>query len=638
VAVYQPSALSANDKLLVTFGESGEVMSMMWPRRDGPNQIREGLLGVYGAGKLHWTWDPIWRRRQSYDTRTRVLSTHLDHDRLGVGLHIHDLLPPGIPALVRTIRVETRGATPGMRLCFAAQVQIGGNPTQQGGWLPEPKGPAIVHGRAGAIAVGGTPFDDVQLNRWGGVGEGSKFNMERGQFAGPGLVIGRVDCGPAWRIMPGAATEIRLCLALGSDEKEARRHLRAAATYRLPKLDDPLGDDEAEPSRRAQIAARARVLLEELREPTTGCWIAAAEFDPEYLESGGYSYCWPRDGADMLRAAAAEGRHDWVRDCLAWLRRTQEPEGFWHQRYWTDGKLAPSWCLPDSGLQLDEPAAVIGAASGYLLSQDAASRSELLAENAEMIARGARYLLSRIDPRTGLHKNAWGLWETFRGSFTYTNAVLAHALRSASTALPDINPDLADRCRAAAAALKTNTIGHLWRGDRFARVLRLDGSVDDAPDSSVFGALASFGLLDPDDADELDMALRCVDVMERCLAMDTPWGPGVARYPDDHYARGAASTVGTLWLAELLLRFALCTGEPELVHRAEGYLAVVEGSATSTGLLSEFFGGERGRWVPGHGWSSAIYLRDLRLLDAARRLTDEASETGEDSERRSAVG
>ena len=38
--------------------------------------------------------------------------------------------------------------------------------------------------------------------------------------------------------------------------------------------------------------------------------------------------------------------------------------------------------------------------------------------------KAADYLISRQDARTGVHINAFDTWETFIGSFTYSNAAI----------------------------------------------------------------------------------------------------------------------------------------------------------------------------------------------------------------------
>ena len=643
--VFQPSAITANDRLLATFGESGEIMSLMWPRRDGPNNVREALLGLYANGHIRWTFDPQWQRSQSYDLASHAVTTTFRLPDEGIELSITDSMVDDFAVLARDIRVRMTWPSEDARVVFAAQVSMGGDPTQQGGWLAGPTGPVVVQGRAGTLAVGGTPFDDLQVHRWGDPEEGSKFNVEHGVFMGSDLVIGRVDFAVGWRVRkPVDENRFRLLLCLDEDHKLALRRLDDATDYpgsggegsrrsrrsrgrraNDSESDADLGMEEPRTPGREYIAERARILLEELREPTSGCWIAAPEFDPEYLGSGGYAYCWPRDGADMLRTAIDEGRSDWATEFLDWLTRTQEDDGYWQQRYWTDGKMAPSWCMSLTGLQLDEPAAVVATVCEYLLDLPVGRPSDVTEHYAPMAASAARYLLTRIDPATHLHDPAWDLWETFRGSFTYTNAVVAYALDKAGAALQTLHSGLASECVSAAQQLRSETIKQLWRKGSFVRGTDLAGKIDPALDAAAFGAMGSFGLLDLDDQQERDMAKRCALTMAKLLAVATPWGEGVARFLNDGYARGAASTVGTLWLAELLLRIAERTRETELVDKADAYLRAIEGSVTATGLISEFFGGELGRWVPAHGWSSALYLRDLRLLAHVRALLEDDS-------------
>ena len=63
----------------------------------------------------------------------------------------------------------------------------------------------------------------------------------------------------------------------------------------------------------------------------------------------------------------------------------------------------------------------------------------------EMIRKAADYLIERQDENTGVHKNAFDTWETFVGSFTYSNAAIHAAFKTAFAVLGDEKYDEAAR-------------------------------------------------------------------------------------------------------------------------------------------------------------------------------------------------
>ncbi len=66
MAIYQPTAVVGNSRLLVTLGSKGELMGLFYPHVDFPQNLREGMPAVYffgegAAGYLSWTFAPEWQ-------------------------------------------------------------------------------------------------------------------------------------------------------------------------------------------------------------------------------------------------------------------------------------------------------------------------------------------------------------------------------------------------------------------------------------------------------------------------------------------------------------------------------------------------------------------------------------------------
>ena len=87
----------------------------------------------------------------------------------------------------------------------------------------------------------------------------------------------------------------------------------------------------------------------------TGGISASVEVDEERDKSGRYAYCWPRDSVLVYKALDFIGFESMSKKLYEnFLRKTQEKNGMWEQRFYTDGRLAPCW-----GYQIDETATVV---------------------------------------------------------------------------------------------------------------------------------------------------------------------------------------------------------------------------------------------------------------------------------------
>ncbi|HKD75176.1 MAG TPA: glycoside hydrolase family 15 protein, partial [Ktedonobacterales bacterium] len=111
-----------------------------------------------------------------------------------------------------------------------------------------------------------------------------------------------------------------------------------------------------------RIYDRSLITLHLLADRATGGIIAAPEMDASFRSSGGYGYCWPRDGAFIAHALDTAGEHEQARAFFDWAWRTQESDGGWYHRYAVNGNLAPSWGL----VQFDETGLLIWAAFRHI--------------------------------------------------------------------------------------------------------------------------------------------------------------------------------------------------------------------------------------------------------------------------------
>ena len=409
MSVYLPTAAVGNGRVLVTLGGSGEVMAFFYPRLDFAQNVRECLPAIYvgdpGHGVLHWTFDPAFRRSQTYFDHTSLLRTQLDLVTPPLQILLEDFCPPGATALVRRIGFANTGDSRfrGTFLHYF-DLRLGEVQGKQAvRWEPE-TGCVVQYFRDLVLAVGGTRPDVWRCGK--SVDPGSpasaKSDLLDGHLNGQPEDIGQVDFALGWRLdlAPGETRTLDLLLAAERNPRRTAHHVRdllAQGTTALRQA-TVAGDGQwlaqAAPlgvsARLGAAYQRALLSLRLLVDQTTGAILAAPEFDPGYTLSGGYGYCWPRDASWAAQSLRRAGYPQYAHALADWYARHQLEDGFWGQRYWCDGQLAASWALREDFLQLDQCGAALITLSEAALEEAEAERAERLWRAVERGAAAVR--------------------------------------------------------------------------------------------------------------------------------------------------------------------------------------------------------------------------------------------------------
>lgn len=125
------------------------------------------------------------------------------------------------------------------------------------------------------------------------------------------------------------------------DEKFVKKHTK----HKLDRLTKKAKD----------IYTRSILLIDLLTNKETGGISVAVEIDEEKQKSGRYSFSWPRDSYYVLEGLMLLDFDNIIEKYYGkFCKITQSRDGRWEQRFYTDGRLAPSW-----GYQIDETALVI---------------------------------------------------------------------------------------------------------------------------------------------------------------------------------------------------------------------------------------------------------------------------------------
>ncbi len=631
MAVFQPTAIVGNGRVLVTLGHAGEVMAFFYPRCDHAQHVREGLTGIYLDGfGFSWLFGSEWQKRQRYLPSEAAVLTELTSPLFGLGVSVCDFVLPTEPVLLRQWQVRSLDGKPKrLRLMHYFELTMGGHEWQQAVQVvtlphPTPR-PAVVQWRGNywCGVASDLPFQMWQCGKANPDAlNHPKPDMVDGWLNGQTLEIGKVAFAIGWQLSlaPFGMAERTMVMAFGESKGEVLRRLGRVLSAPFDKHHEAHRQEWGQWQQRLTISLpeplRTNELVRKVWEAAlwtmrltwdkgTSAPVAAPEFDPTFEASGGYGYCWCRDAAFVATTFAQLGLAQKAARFFEWCTRTQSCDGYFHQRYWLDGTLAPAWSEDHDSLQVDETAAVVWAAEQVYRY----TRMEMSITVWEMLRRALEFLERHLV--AGLHKPGMDLWETFRGSFTYTQAAFVAAFRAgASLAQRRRESSLARRWSELVRQGKEALLKRLWLGDGFARGLTPDGFTDPTPDASTLGVIFPFRVLDLTVPKEREMAEQTVRRVLRHLTKETPEGGlAVWRFEGDGYAWGMASTSATLWLGLAACDLACATNAPSWRQVAKRCWQAVLAHTTPSGLVAEMFDPfGTGYWAVGHSWSASWLL------------------------------
>lgn len=628
MAIKQPNSIIGNQKLLVTLGMKAELFGMYYPRRDHAQHITEALLGISTYGNLHWLNSIDWQSVQYYTDGSGVLQTDLSHFS-GMSVSITDVIPPDYPVLIRRFKINNNELEGSFYTYF--DFDMGERKAKNSGFCDEEEGMLVQYWQNYYVGIAMSPgFDDWQVGKALGSAwwTSAKWGVERGELQKNKEDIGNVNMAAGF---PLETREITQYIMFAENREELYRlkeeitstPFSALVTRTHEYWEQWLARGKAidVPGMFNEYYYRSLQVLRLLCDENLGSVVAAPEFDHEYEECGGYGFCWNRDAVEVMFALHNAGYTEYLPRFLKWCRDTQLKDGSWFQRYWLDGTLAPSWGNFDYSTQIDETASTVYALARYgaMLPEDA--RQAYLDEYLDVIIRGADYLLRRT--QEGLHDPCVDLWETYYGSFTYTNAAIYAALMEASKLVQTHSRSHALRYEARARWVKNNTMKRLWLSEAgcFAKGI-INNEVYPVLDASIIGAFTPFNMLDLTIADEREKILKMLNAIESRLNYWVQGKKGIKRYENDEYIGGNPWIVTTLWLVKAQLAVAeyyLGLGDKVgglWVNKTLPYFGLVLRGTTSTKLLPEQVNAHTGEpaWAIPLGWSCALFVDTMHQL------------------------
>ena len=355
------------------------------------------------------------------------------------------------------------------------------------------------------------------------------------------------------------------------------------------------------------IYKRTILLFPLLYNSETGGISAGLEVDEGFKYCGRYSYCWPRDAVYICKAFDILGmKKETEKFYKNFCKNTQSSNGMWEQRFYTDGRLAPSW-----GYQIDETASVVyGVYDHYCNTKD----KKFLKDNLKMCEKAIKYLelyIENVFNGNLKETKSYDIWEENEGIHAYSLASIFSAFESMIKIYNILEDEFKDnrlkieQDKERVAKLenyllnvKEYIIKNFYDDNKKSFIRNKDGKID----ISLVGLVYPFKLFSPKEK----KILNTIEKMH--LTLRTYTG-GYLRYEGDRYKGGNPWVIANLWLAN----YYLDLGEKK---KAEEYFKFSVISSTEHGFLPEQVNNTNMKpaWVIGLAWSHAMFITTLKRL------------------------
>ena len=433
-------------------------------------------------------------------------------------------------------------------------------------------------------------------------------------------------------IKPGGKKELEICILIDENKKpmqavedeierirkiDLNKEYANVKSYWRKYVKDHNGLDLKEPTNSYEekiqdIYRRTILLFPLLTNQATGGIIAAPEVDEDLTQCGRYAYCWPRDAVFITKALdILKMTKETEKFYSNFCRMTQSKNGMWEQRFYTDGKLAPSW-----GYQIDETASVVyGVYSHYEYTK----KEEFLKINLHMCEKAIdflkRYVRDIID-QTGKYNVSYDIWEeNDKGVHLYSLSAIFAAFDSMikiynvlgknvsdfeNNRLKDekINKNINEMSKLQ-VEIKKFIEEKLYDENRKSYVRNTE---DRRMDISLLGAVYPFSVFSPKEK-------KVLNTIENINLTIRTYTGGYQRYEHDGYRNGAPWPIANLWMTLYYLE----NGEKK---KAKETFDFVLKTAGKHNLLGEQVDNNtlKPNWVIGLGWSHAMFIIVLEKL------------------------
>ena len=627
---YLNEAIIGNGKILATYSYKGELLRLSYPNCDNRQYLNYFHVGVkVNDSNIIYLHDDINNTYvQYYDIDTNILNTEITNTYFNLKIVQTDFVSIKEDILIKKYSfINESSIDQNIKFLIHSELLTDQNNFISGLEIDNGMVQFAHDFSVATFAKGDYPFN-CQINN-------SNNNIHTGIIGGKDYIGMSKDSSISFDIgiiHPGERKDIDICVYIDEDKKTMTKFIDEIE--RIKKIDfykeyndvkaywrkyvkehDGLKLGEPQNSyeeKMIQIYIRSILLFPLLTNQETGGIIAGAEVDENLTQCGRYGYCWPRDAVFITQALDILKMNDVSEKFYnKFCKMTQSKNGMWEQRFYTDGKLAPSW-----GYQVDETANVVyGVYNHYRYTKN----EEFLKENLHMCEMAVNFLkkyIYDILEKTGKFRISYDIWEEMdKGIHFYSLVSIISAFDSMKKIYEALGKNVSDfennRLKEEKIAKNINELTklqieikkfieeNLYDENRKSYVRNTE---DRRIDISLLGAVYPFNIFLPKEK-------RVLNTIENINLTLRTYTGGYQRYEYDHYRNGAPWPISNLWMTLYYLE----AGEKKKAKETFNFVLKTMGRHS---FLGEQIDNStlKPNWVIGLGWSHAMFIIVLEQL------------------------
>jgi GH15 family glucan-1,4-alpha-glucosidase len=602
-----------NGRVLVAIDSQMAIRDFFYPRVGLENHLsgHYSRLGIWADRKFSWISEN-WERKIKYLPETLVSQCSARNQDADLELEVNDAVHSSLDAYLRKVVINNIGARRReVRLFFSNDFHVYGEDTGDTAMYESTLNSIVHYKRKRYFLIDGVTDQNLGIYQYA-TGQKESFgkegtwrDAEDGELQGNPIAQGSVDSTVSFKLEmePNTANTIYYWIACGRNLEQAKN---IDSIVRKTGVEQLLLETENywsawSNTKKFNLNTLPRAVVRLFKESLLimrshvdngGGIISSCDSDLLQFNRDTYSYVWPRDGAIIAMAFDMAGFPEVARMFFTFCNKIINGNGYFNHKYSPDGSIGSSWLAlidADRKIQLpiqeDETALVlIGLHKHFQKYGDLEFISKVY---PKLVLNTSEFLLSHRDPKTGLPKPSFDLWEEKAGVFNSTVSTVISALQSAAGfAKVFYDSERQEKLSNASAEMKEAMLLRLYdsKARRFKKALYPTGIEDLTVDSSVAlsfitGAFSAF-------SEEVRNSMN--SVIDK-LWIKTNTG-GLARYENDDYYRvtrelpGNPWVICTLWLARWYIATALTLEE---LNRGLSILSWTAKYASPSGMLAE---------------------------------------------------
>ena len=647
---YLNEAIIGNKSMIATYTEKGELQRIYFPSKDNKQYINFFHTGVkINNSDLIYLHDDINNDyKQYYDTDTNVLNTEITNTYFNIKMIQTDFIMIKENVLIRKYMFLNDGKIDLDTKFFIHSELLSDTNNLVGCKVIDNGMIQYAHDFAFSTFAKGKKIFSHQIN-------GSKDTIRRAEISDKDYIGMSKDssiCYDLGVIKPKEKKILEICIAIDENKNISKiedeidritkidldkEYINTKSYWRkYVKTHNGLNIKEPKNSyeeRIYEIYKRSILLFPLLTNTETGGIIASPEIDENLTKCGRYAYCWPRDAVFITKAMdILKMDKDTEKFYKCFCKNTQSKNGMWEQRFYTDGKLAPSW-----GYQIDETASVVfGVYEHYKYTKS----EKFLKDNLKMCEKAIDFLKRYVKDWIGIdgkeerdrdkvqeeieasvnrqgHKYhvSYDLWEMCEGIHLYSLASIYSAFNCILEIYRILGKSVSDfennrlkeekvqknerEIEKIQTELKKYINENMYDEEKKSYVRNPE---DRKMDISILGAITPFNVFKPKEK-------KVRNTIERInLSLRTYTG-GYQRFENDNYMNGNPWPIANLWMTLYYLE----TGEKKKAKETFDFVVKTAGKHY---FLGEQINNEtlKPNWVIGLGWSHAMFIIVLEKL------------------------